>query len=91
MSDSHTDGHTNNNTLFTNTSKGHVLEVAAGTGRNFDYYPKKNVHSLTLLDSSAAMLRNAALKAKEGVAFTGYPPADALMPLYVANLGNHVG
>eukprot|EP00946_MAST-07B_sp_MAST-7B-sp1_P001369 g1369.t1 len=42
-------------------SKGQVLEVAAGTGRNFDYYNLDNV-MVTAVDSSEGMLRVAAKK-----------------------------
>ncbi|CDJ46845.1 methyltransferase domain-containing protein, putative [Eimeria brunetti] len=42
---------------------GNVLEVAAGTGRNFRYYDKKKVQSLTVADFCSSMLQQA--KAKE--------------------------
>jgi len=42
-------------------SQGQVLEVAAGTGRNFDYYNLDKV-SVTSVDSSEGMLRVAARK-----------------------------
>lgn len=42
-------------------SRGQVLEVAAGTGRNFDYYNLDRV-SVTSVDSSEGMLRIAARK-----------------------------
>ncbi|KAF2731751.1 S-adenosyl-L-methionine-dependent methyltransferase [Polyplosphaeria fusca] len=35
---------------------GHVLEVAAGTGRNIPYYPTKKCATVTMLDLSAPML-----------------------------------
>jgi methyltransferase OMS1 len=36
---------------------GDVLEVSAGTGRNFDYYPLNRMSSLTLTDTSKTMLK----------------------------------
>ena len=42
-------------------AKGDVLEIAAGTGRNLEYYPK-TISSLTLVDSSKAMLQEALIK-----------------------------
>ncbi|CDJ44080.1 hypothetical protein ETH_00006350 [Eimeria tenella] len=45
-------------------AEGNVLEVAAGTGRNFRFYDKKKVKSLTVTDFSSGMLEQA--KAKEG-------------------------
>lgn len=64
--------------------QGHVLEVAAGTGSNLRHYQPKHVDSLTLLDNSAAMLREAAHKARElKVAFAGTQPSGAFDPRYV--------
>jgi methyltransferase OMS1 len=37
-------------------AKGHVLEVAVGTGRNIPYYKTKQCATVTLLDSSGPML-----------------------------------
>ena len=37
-------------------AKGHVLEVAVGTGRNIEYYNTKQCATVTLLDSSGPML-----------------------------------
>lgn len=37
-------------------AKGHVLEVAVGTGRNIPYYNTKQCDTVTLLDSSGPML-----------------------------------
>lgn len=45
--------------------KGHVLEVAVGTGRNIPYYPTKQCSTVTLLDSSAPMLEVAKNKWKD--------------------------
>ena len=47
-------------------ARGHVLEVAAGTGRNLHYYPPTPaVASLTLADPSGAMLAVAHAKAED--------------------------
>ena len=55
-----------------------MLEVAAGTGANLGHYKPKQVESLTLLDNSAAMLRQAAHKARDmRLAFPGAHPSDA--------------
>lgn len=37
-------------------AKGDVLEIAAGTGRNFKYYKKNQVNSITAIDPCASML-----------------------------------
>ncbi|RMZ71583.1 ubiquinone menaquinone biosynthesis-related [Pyrenophora seminiperda CCB06] len=41
---------------LTAMAKGHVLEVAVGTGRNIPYYNTKQCDTVTLLDSSGPML-----------------------------------
>ncbi|KAF1920853.1 methyltransferase OMS1 mitochondrial precursor [Ampelomyces quisqualis] len=41
---------------LTAQAKGHVLEVAVGTGRNIAYYKTKHCATVTLLDSSGPML-----------------------------------
>ncbi|KAJ4377880.1 hypothetical protein N0V83_000710 [Neocucurbitaria cava] len=41
---------------LTKKAKGHVLEVAVGTGRNIPYYNTKQCATVTLLDSSGPML-----------------------------------
>ncbi|KNG49442.1 S-adenosyl-L-methionine-dependent methyltransferase [Stemphylium lycopersici] len=41
---------------LTAMAKGHVLEVAVGTGRNIPYYKTKQCATVTLLDSSGPML-----------------------------------
>ncbi|CAN9093073.1 unnamed protein product [Alternaria alternata] len=41
---------------LTSMAKGHVLEVAVGTGRNIPYYKTKQCATVTLLDSSGPML-----------------------------------
>ena len=46
-------------------ARGHVLEVAVGTGRNIAYYPTKQCATVTLLDSSAPMLAVAKRKWKD--------------------------
>ncbi|CDJ33630.1 methyltransferase domain-containing protein, putative [Eimeria mitis] len=46
-------------------AEGDVLEVAAGTGRNFAYYDKEKVRSLTVTDFCSSMLQQA--KAKKGL------------------------
>jgi methyltransferase OMS1 len=50
---------------ITQRAKGHVLEVAVGTGRNIPYYPTKNCDTVTLLDQSAPMLAVAKRKWKD--------------------------
>ncbi|KAJ3413967.1 hypothetical protein HDV05_007256 [Chytridiales sp. JEL 0842] len=49
-------------------AKGHVVELASGTGRNLPYYPTKNnnnnIASLTLTDSNPHMLQRAYEKYK---------------------------
>jgi methyltransferase OMS1 len=50
---------------MTKMVKGHVLEVAVGTGRNTRYYPTKSCETVTLLDSSAPMIAVAKRKWKD--------------------------
>ncbi|KAF1968858.1 S-adenosyl-L-methionine-dependent methyltransferase [Bimuria novae-zelandiae CBS 107.79] len=50
---------------LTKKVRGHVLEVAVGTGRNIDYYPTKQCATVTLLDYSAPMLAVAKRKWKD--------------------------
>lgn len=45
-------------------ASGDVLEVAAGTGRNMEFYDSANVQSLTLIDFSREMLTQALAKKK---------------------------
>ncbi|KAF2852394.1 S-adenosyl-L-methionine-dependent methyltransferase [Plenodomus tracheiphilus IPT5] len=47
---------------LTQMAKGHVLEVAVGTGRNIPYYNTKQCATVTLLDSSGPMLEVAKRK-----------------------------
>jgi methyltransferase OMS1 len=42
---------------------GDVLEIAGGSGRNLSYYPVNDVRSVTITDTSAAMLNTAVAKA----------------------------
>lgn len=48
--------------LIGSNATGDVLEVAAGTGRNLCYYPRRKVTSLTLTDASPEMLRTCEAK-----------------------------
>ncbi|KAJ4305505.1 hypothetical protein N0V90_001036 [Kalmusia sp. IMI 367209] len=50
---------------LTRRVRGHVLEVAVGTGRNIPYYPTKQCATVTLLDYSAPMLAVAKRKWKD--------------------------
>ncbi|KAI5838629.1 ubiquinone/menaquinone biosynthesis-related protein [Morchella snyderi] len=43
-------------------AQGDVLEVSAGTGRNVDYFPVKKCSSITMVDTSASMLKEARKK-----------------------------
>ena len=44
-------------------TKGSVLEVGAGTGRNLDYYPQRYIKEVVLTDTSDQML----LKARDKI------------------------
>lgn len=46
-------------------ARGKVIELGAGTGVNFDFYPS-TVTNLTAVDASALMLRHAAARARVG-------------------------
>jgi len=50
---------------MTRKVRGHVLEVAVGTGRNIPYYPTKQCATVTLLDYSAPMIAVAKRKWKD--------------------------
>ncbi|KAK7192772.1 hypothetical protein DPSP01_011196 [Paraphaeosphaeria sporulosa] len=50
---------------MTRKVRGHVLEVAVGTGRNIPFYPTKQCATVTLLDYSAPMLAVAKRKWKD--------------------------
>ncbi|CAI6340392.1 unnamed protein product [Periconia digitata] len=74
--------------------RGHVLEVAVGTGRNTPYYPTKQCATVTLLDSSAPMLEVAKRKWKEThmeyfsrVFFKHQSAVDPITPPYGAQDG----
>lgn len=74
--------------------KGHVLEVAVGTGRNIDYYPTKQCATVTLLDSSGPMLAVAKRKWKDThpeyfsrVFFKQQSAIDPITPPYGAQDG----
>lgn len=59
-------------------AKGHVLELAVGTGLNLDSYNPQKLSSLTLVDISDGMLKEAKarfdlLNASNGNAFQGLP------------------
>ena len=51
-------------------ARGTVLEVAAGTGRNLDYYSPKRVEKVTVLDSSDQMLLQAKQKIQQKLQLT---------------------
>lgn len=79
---------------MTRKVKGHVLEVAVGTGRNIPYYPTKQCATVTLLDSSAPMLAVAKRKWKDAhpeyfsrVFFKQQSALDPITPPYGAQDG----
>ncbi|KAF2021546.1 S-adenosyl-L-methionine-dependent methyltransferase [Aaosphaeria arxii CBS 175.79] len=80
---------------LTEQAKGHVLEVAVGTGRNIDYYPRKRCDTVTLLDSSGPMLSVAKRKWRDThggeyfgrVVFKQQSALDEIVPPY----GSHGG
>ncbi|KAI9288157.1 hypothetical protein BC943DRAFT_342034 [Umbelopsis sp. AD052] len=62
-------------------AKGDVLEVSAGTGRNFEHYKSDHVTSLTFTDKSPSMLEEAKSKFEQysdnfKKAFVGFKRAD---------------
>jgi methyltransferase OMS1 len=74
--------------------KGHVLEVAVGTGRNIAYYPTKQCDTVTLLDASGPMLAVAKRKWKDEqpeyfhrVFFKQQSALDPITPPYGAQDG----
>jgi methyltransferase OMS1 len=80
--------------LMTQKARGHVLEVAVGTGRNISYYPTKQCATVTLLDSSAPMLAVARRKWKDThpeyfsrVFFKQQSAIDPITPPYGAQDG----
>lgn len=79
---------------ITKKVRGHVLEVAVGTGRNIKYYPTKQCATVTLLDSSAPMLAVAKRKWKDThpeffnrVFFKHQSALDPITPPYGAQDG----
>jgi methyltransferase OMS1 len=79
---------------LTAQAKGHVLEVAVGTGRNIPYYNTKQCATVTLLDSSGPMLAVAKRKwidtHKEyfsRVSFKQQSGLDPMVPPYGAQEG----
>ncbi|KAH7380064.1 methyltransferase OMS1 mitochondrial precursor [Pyrenochaeta sp. MPI-SDFR-AT-0127] len=79
---------------LTGKAKGHVLEVAVGTGRNIPYYKTKQCSTVTLLDSSGPMLAVAKRKWNDThkeyfsrVFFKQQSAVDAIIPPYGAQDG----
>ncbi|KAF1959729.1 S-adenosyl-L-methionine-dependent methyltransferase [Byssothecium circinans] len=79
---------------ITKKVRGHVLEVAVGTGRNISHYPTKQCATVTLLDSSAPMLAVAKRKWKDThpeyfsrVFFKQQSAIDPITPPYGAQEG----
>ncbi|KAF2660569.1 S-adenosyl-L-methionine-dependent methyltransferase [Lophiostoma macrostomum CBS 122681] len=87
-------GLTSRRRAITERVKGHVLEVAVGTGRNFSFYPIKNCDTVTLLDSSVNMVAVAKRKWKDEqpeyfhrVFFKHQSALDPITPPYGAQDG----
>lgn len=79
---------------LTALAKGHVLEVAVGTGRNIPYYKTKQCATVTLLDASGPMLAVAKRKWNDThkeyfsrVAFKQQSAIDPIIPPYGAQDG----
>lgn len=79
---------------LTEMAKGHVLEVAVGTGRNILYYDTKQCATVTLLDSSGPMLTVAKRKWNDThkeyfnrVFFKQQSALDPIVPPYGAQDG----
>ncbi|KAF2202349.1 S-adenosyl-L-methionine-dependent methyltransferase, partial [Delitschia confertaspora ATCC 74209] len=75
-------------------ARGHVLEVAVGTGRNIPFYPTKRCDTVTLLDQSLPMLQVAKKKWKDEhpeyfrrVFFKNQSALDPITPPYGAQDG----
>lgn len=70
---------------LTQMARGHVLEVAVGTGRNIPYYNTKHCATVTLLDQSGPMLAVAKRKwndtHKEYFSRTFFKQQSALEPI----------
>jgi len=73
-------------------ARGHVLEVACGTGRNLPYYPPPPaVTSLTLADPAAGMLAVAAAAAEDRGGGEGSSPPVALVQVAAEELTTAAG
>jgi methyltransferase OMS1 len=79
---------------LTAKAKGHVLEVAVGTGRNIPYYKTKQCATVTLLDASGPMLAVAKRKWNDThkeyfsrVFFKQQSALDPIIPPYGAQDG----
>ena len=79
---------------LTAMAKGHVLEVAVGTGRNIPYYKTKQCATVTLLDSSGPMLAVARRKWNDThkeyfsrVFFKQQSALDPITPPFDAQIG----
>jgi methyltransferase OMS1 len=79
---------------LTAKAKGHVLEVAVGTGRNIPYYKTKQCATVTLLDASGPMLAVAKRKWNDThkeyfsrVFFKQQSAVDPIVPPYGAQDG----
>jgi methyltransferase OMS1 len=75
-------------------TRGHVLEVAVGTGRNIPFYPTSKCDTVTLLDKSLPMLQVAKKKWKDEhpeyfrrVFFKNQSALDPITPPYGAQDG----
>jgi len=75
-------------TLLSNAT-GRVLEVAAGTGRNLEYYPA-NVKHVVATDCSTAMLEVAEKKARALRAEDSQPCEHTFVPLDVDAMPGHL-
>jgi ubiquinone/menaquinone biosynthesis C-methylase UbiE len=71
--------------LLLQKARGNVLEIGVGTGLNLDSYDKTQITSLTLVDVSDGMLREATARAKTLPQLQGIPvrfvKADAITEL----------
>jgi ubiquinone/menaquinone biosynthesis C-methylase UbiE len=62
------------------TAQGDVLEIGTGTGANFPYYDRSQIHRLVAIEPDPFFLRRAQQRARElGLAVEFYPyPAEAI-------------